>query len=192
MKVLLLDADGVVVKTRHKYFSGKFSEEYSVPLEEVTPFFKQEYKKAATGKAEIKDLLAPYLKKWNWSKGTNEFLKYWFEGEKDIDVEVLNKVRHLRNKGMKVYLASDNEKRRAEYLMKEIGLSKEFDGAFFSFNLGVTKSDPKFFEKVIDKLKADPSEIYYFDDDQKNVDVAKSVGIIAEIYAPEKLLGLVI
>jgi putative hydrolase of the HAD superfamily len=190
MKVLLLDADGLVIKPRHTYFSEKFSEEFSVPLEEVLPFFKQEYKNAAMGKSDIVDLLPPYLKKWNWDKGVDEFLKYWFESEKDIDPEVLNKIKQLRSKGVKVYLVSDNEKRRAEYLMNEVGLEKEFDGAFFSCKLGVTKSSPEFFKKIIDKLKTTTSEISYFDDDEKNVDIAKSQGIDAEIYPSVKFLKI--
>jgi len=34
-KVMLLDADGVVIRPRHKYFSEKFSEEYGVPIDDI-------------------------------------------------------------------------------------------------------------------------------------------------------------
>ena len=62
-KEILLDADGIVIRPRHKYFSEKFSEEHNVPLEEVLPFFKREYKRAAVGEVDIREVLPPYLEK---------------------------------------------------------------------------------------------------------------------------------
>ncbi len=74
-KVALLDIDGLVVRPRHKYFSEKYSEEHKVLLEEILPFFKGEYKKAAVGKVNIKDVLPPYLKKWGWKEAVDDFLQ---------------------------------------------------------------------------------------------------------------------
>ena len=56
-KAILFDLDGVVIKPRHKYFSEKLSEKQNIPLEDILPFFKDEYKKAAIGEVEIKDVL---------------------------------------------------------------------------------------------------------------------------------------
>ena len=184
--ILLLDLDGIVIRPRHKYFSEKFSEEYNVPIATILPFFKEDYKKAATGKADVKSLLSPYMQKWGWEKSVDDFLDYWFEGERDLDEQILKTIKDLRGKGVKVYLVSDNESRRAKYLMDEVGLNKHFDGAFFSCDMGVTKSDPEFFRKVIEKLNTDPLEIVYWDDDPKNVDVAKGTGINAMLYTTFK------
>jgi putative hydrolase of the HAD superfamily len=181
-KLLLLDLDGLVIRPRHKYFSEKYSEEYGIPLEIILTFFKGEYKRSAIGEVDIKEVLPEYLTKWDWKGTVDEFLKYWFVGEKDVDEKVLEVVRGLRQKGVKVYLVSNNEVRRAKYLMEDVGLVKEFDGSFFSCNLGVTKSDPKFFEKVVKGLHVRPGEVEYWDSDPKNVDVAKSVRIRGRVY----------
>ena len=181
-KEILLDADGVVIRPRHKYFSGKFSEEYGIPIDNIIPFFKGEYKAAATGEVDIKDVLPNYLAKWGWKGTVDEFLQYWYEGERDVDERVLGVIRDLRQQGARVYLASDNEAGRAKYLMEEVGLQSDFDGGFFSSDLGVTKSQPEFFERVASELQVEPSQINYWDDDPKNVDVAKGVGIDAHTY----------
>ena len=180
-KNILLDIDGVVI-LRHKYFSEKFSEEYGIPNEKIMPFFKGDYKKAAIGKVDIRDVLLSYLKKWSWTRSVDDFLNYWYESERDVDERVVKIVKELREKGTKVYLVSDNEAGRAKYLMEKVGLGDEFDGGFFSSDLGVTKSNPQFFEKVIEKLEVQPEEIDYWDDDLKNVEVAKGVGIKGHTY----------
>ena len=83
---------------------------------------------------------------------------------------------------MMVCLASDNERNRAQYLMEEVNSRDEFDEAFFSCDLGVTKSDPRFFEMVAKKLEVEPEQIEYWDDDPKNVEVARKVGIDGNVY----------
>lgn len=95
---------------------------------------------------------------------------------------MLEIAKKLREKGVKVCLASDNEKYRAEYLLNEVGLKRYFDETFFSCFLGHTKSEPEFFKAIIKKLNLKPKEIVYFDDDPKNVAVAKKFGINARLY----------
>lgn len=182
-KEILLDLDGVVIKGRHKYFSEKLAEEQNIPLEDIIPFFKGEYKRAVLGEVDIREVLPPYLEKWGWKGSPDEFLEYWFEGEREIDQRVMEVVRQLRQKGSRVHLASDNEINRARYLMDEVGLKDEFDRAFFSSELGHTKSEPVFFERVLEELHAHPQDVSYWDDDPKNVDVANQVGIQSNVYA---------
>lgn len=181
-KEILLDVDGVVIRPRNKFFSETYSEDYGVPIDDIVPFFKGEYKKAAVGEVDIRDVLPPYLSKWGWKGTVDEFLKYWFENERDVDEKVVETVETLRQRGVKVHLVSDNEANRAKYLMEEVGLKDKFDEAFFSSDLGVTKSDPEFYKKVAEKLKLNPEEIDYLDDDEKNVDIAKTLGIHARLF----------
>lgn len=182
-KKILLDVDGVVIRPRHKYFSDKLSEDYGIPIEDILPFFKTDYKKAAKGQEDLKDILPSYLKQWNWTGTVDDFLNYWFESEKDVDQRVIDLVAQLRTKGIQVFLASDNEAHRAKYLMQDVGLEKHFDGSFFSSTLGWTKSDPEFFKIVVDQIGCLAEEIEYWDDDSKNVDIASEFGIDGRVYS---------
>lgn len=182
-RALLLDADGVVIKN-HEYFSARYKRDFGSSLDDdaVSNFFKTDYKKTSIGKKDLKDLLESRLEKWGWSGTVDELLKYWFEGERELDQEVLTEIDKLRSRGIKCYLASDNEKYRAEYLLDEVGMRNKFDDIFFSCYLGFTKSDPEFFMKVIKQLELKAEEIMYLDDDPKNVEVAKTLGVDARIY----------
>jgi len=183
IKALILDADGVVIKD-HEYFSVRYKRDFGKSLndEVITNFFRNEFRKASIGKADLKELLKERFNEWGWKGTFNELLEYWFRGERALDERVLEITKKLRSKGIKVCLASDNEKYRAEYLLNEVGLKSQFDDTFFSCSLGHTKSEPEFFQAVIKKLKLKPEEIVYFDDDPKNVANAKKVGIDARVY----------
>lgn len=179
---VLFDADGVTILGRHKYFSQRFSEEYNVPLDDIIPFFKKEFGKCTTGKADIKDVLPSYLTTWGWKGSVDEFLEYWFSGENEKNEKVLDIIDKLRLSGIKCYLATNQEKHRARYIADNIGLAAHLDGCFFSCDLGYKKEDPRFFQEVIEKLNASTDKVMYWDDDQEDVDVAKAEGIDARIY----------
>ncbi len=56
MKILLLDADGVTLK-KQGYFSDRLSREQNVPVEEIMPFYKNEFRLCQQGKADVKEEL---------------------------------------------------------------------------------------------------------------------------------------
>ena len=177
-----LKRSNMVIKKRQAYFSERFSQEHHVLLEKITLFFKNEFQSCLIGQADIKVVLPAYLAEWGWRGSVDEFLAYWFESEREIDVRITEGVRQLRRQGMRCYLVSDNEKERAAYLMNTVGLASSFDGAFFSYQLGTKKSSPEFFAKILRQLKVDSGHVWYWDDDEKNVEVAKRMGIDSHLY----------
>lgn len=180
MDHILFDADGVTL-VKHKFFDEKFSEEYGIPLDKIRHFFKNEFRICQQGKADLKTELAKYLPAWGWQKSVDDFLAYWFAT--DIpDAAVLNFIQDIRAKGTKCYLASDQEKYRAEYFLSNLGFGKKFDKCFFSCDLGCNKSEKEFFEKVLEDLNLKPVELTYWDDDLKNVEVSKGLGINARLW----------
>lgn len=183
MNVLLLDTDGVLFIGEYKYFDEKFSKEHSVSSEMIKPFFKNEFKDCLVGKRDLKQELLQYLEKWNWEGSVDDFLKYWFSEEKKIDIKVIRTVRKLRKKGVRCYLVTDQEKNRAEFLRKKYKEFAEFDGVFFSCEIGYRKDQKEFFEKVLEEVGVIRAEnVYYWDDSEGNVNVAKSVGLRAFLY----------
>lgn len=182
MKTLLIDADGVLLK-KQPYFSLRISEEYKVPYELMTPFYTGELKTCQIGKADMKEELAKYLPRWNWDKSTDDFLSYWFITDVIPDEAVLLTVDALRAKGIKCYVASEQEKYRSEYIWNNAGLKDRMDGSFFTHDVGALKSTPGYFREILATLGKQPEEVMFWDDDQKNVDVAKSVGIDAHFYS---------
>lgn len=180
-KAILFDADGVVLK-KQPYFSLEIAKENNVPYEEIETFYKNELRQCQVGKADIKEELAKYLPKWKWEKSVDDFLTRWFTTDVHPDPEVLAVVKAFRDRGVRVYLASDQEKNRGEYIRNTVGLGEHFDGTFFSYEVEHLKSDPQFFQKILATLDLAPEEVAYWDDDEKNIAVAKELGIDAHFY----------
>src|SRR3989338_4300851 len=179
-KVLLIDADGVVIVG--KYFSERLSEKFGIPLERVLRFFKNEYTQCVLGKADLKKELAKFISLWKWKDSLDALLDFWFSGDA-ICQDIIEIIDTLRKRGMRCYIVSDNEMQRARYLMDTMGLSRHVDGGFFSCEVGHTKSEQAFFENILAKLSdVMPAEIFYWDDDEKNIEIAKRLGIRVGLY----------
>ena len=183
VEALLIDGDGVVLAPREMYFSERLrSDGYAFPPESEKRFFKEVYPDVRLGKRELIAAVEPFLGVWGWSGTAEELLQYWFSHESAVNQEVIDKLQELREKGVKVYLASDHSAYRREDLWERVGLKEYFDGHFFSCDLGVTKADPEYYDKVMSELALQPEEVVFLDDEKENVEVARSKGIKAVLY----------
>jgi putative hydrolase of the HAD superfamily len=188
IKVALFDLDGLVIVGRKRFFSERLAEEHGIPLESVQEFFLNDLKPCSFGKADLKEQIAPYLVKWNWQGTVDDLLDYWFTSENTKDEAVLGIIKSLRDRGVKCYIATRQEKYRMQYLLDVVGLKEHFDGTFCTCNVGYDKSQPEFFEHVFAELGVNPEEVLFFDDTQKNVDLAKQMGIDAHFYEGIEIL----
>jgi len=110
-------------------------------------------------------------------------MEYWFSGEAEKDDQMLKYIQTLRQKGIKCYLATNNEKYRVKYLLDIVGLKNYFDGCFASCDLSYFKKEKGFWESVLKKLgNVKRSGILLLDDDLVNVESAKAFGLRAESY----------
>jgi len=178
MKVLLLDADGVVLE-KGELFSEQYAREYNVPLESVVSFFKGPFGACQEGVKDLKEEIAPYLEQWGWEGDVDSFLRYWFQDVK-LASGVEERIAECHNKGIQVYLASNNEVYRARAIESTLG--NLLDGYFFSADLKMKKDKPEFFAKVSKMLDIPPSEMIFVDNDEKNVEGARAAGLRAELY----------
>jgi putative hydrolase of the HAD superfamily len=178
IKSLLLDADGLLIK-KQRYFSDIYSEQYGIPVESIIPFFKTKFVDCQRGLADLKEELAPFLQQWKWKGTVQDFFDYWFSSGTEIDIEAMEIVSRLREKGFRCYLATDQEKYRGEYIKNNLGFSKYLDGFFYSCDLGKTKSEKEFFEAILDNLILELENIIFCDDEKENIDTAESLGILA-------------
>ena len=126
--------------------------------------------------------MPPFLAEWNWHGGVDAFLQYWFESEHKIDEALIGYIQELRAKNIMCYVATNQEKNRIEYMLKNMGFADAFDGVFASSHIGHKKPTVQFYEMVVASLKLKKDQIMFWDDTEKNVDVAKHFGIHAELY----------
>ena len=97
---------------------------------------------------------------------------------------ILKTVERLRSRGIRCYLSTNNEKYRVQYLLDKVGLKNFFDGAFSSAQIGYKKPQQEFWSVVYKQIGVpEKSEIVVWDDDQENIESAKSFGFVSEVYS---------
>lgn len=184
-KCVLFDADGVLTLPE-EVFSVVYARSHALDPEPFENFFRNEWQPIVTGSRDLKESIAANPTLWHWTGTADELLDYWFKTEDVRNEELLNLIGELKDKSIPCYLATDQEKYRAEY-MKNVMFKDSFSDYFVSADLGVTKTDPRFFELVLEKLRVQypdlkPSEVIFFDDSQSKVDTAKALGIDARLF----------
>jgi putative hydrolase of the HAD superfamily len=174
MKTFVFDADGVIC------VGGSFTEsldrEYHIPRIRLAAFFAGPFPKCILGVSDLKEEIEAFLPMWGWRGSTEEFLMFWFQREHVLNSDALTCVRALRRKGHLCVLGTNQEKYRAAYLTKQMGLAEEFDHILPSCELGAVKPSQEFFVRVQAYLQQPPSNLCLIDDAEGNVGGALAAG----------------
>lgn len=181
IKAIIFDLNGVFIQSR--FFSVRMSEKYGVDVDEYFLAQKgilQEVHKSNAPR--VFNLWKPYFDKWNLKLTEEEFLKYWFSGESLVP-ELLDYANKLKLQGLKIFILSNNFKERTTYYRENFPqLFAEFDGVYFSWETGFVKSSPEAYLNVLNKNGLEAGECVFFDDSDKNIELAKSLGIFGFKY----------
>lgn len=178
---IIFDIDGVLLKKQEekpKRFARKLKINYA--LAEKT--FEEVFFECSIGRKDLKDIISPRLTSWGWQGSADEFLNAWFDEDFQPNEDLLSMIDLLRKSEYKIFIASNQEKYRAEYLKERLFALGYFQESFMSWEMGVDKSSVTFFEKVINKLNKTPEAICFFDDNPQYVEVALKTGINAAVF----------
>jgi putative hydrolase of the HAD superfamily len=86
-------------------------------------------------------------------------MRYRFEKDSNVNVDVFRLVEEIRKRSRaQMFIATGQEHHRARYLWNELGFSKQFDGIFYSAEIGHPKKDIRFFEAINRSLEIDAGE----------------------------------
>lgn len=179
MRTILLDVDGVLVTGRPEDGKHQFTDlerDLGVSHQRLQRvFFDKSWHGIVTGKTPLLPRLSAALERIAPAVSAHTLLDYWLHNDARIDTHVLAAVGRYRERGGKVYLATNQEHHRARYLMEELALASHVDGIFYSAALGVRKPDRGFFESVAAALPQDEEPIL-IDDTEENVVAARRFG----------------
>lgn len=148
----------------------------------TAPFFRGTFEDCLLGRADLVDVLPPFLESWGWPGSTTEFLDEWLTVENAPREAVLDVVAELRRRRMPCFIASSQERHRARYLATEMGFDRLFDGLFFSSDLGAAKPHRDFYAAIARRLGHAGANLLFFDDVASNVEGARSDGWRAELF----------
>ncbi len=104
-------------------------------------------------------------------------------------------VKSLREKGYGCYVLSNYPRRTYELTKEKLTFEKHMNGLLYSFQVQQIKPEPEIFQTLLTRFGLAAQECVFMDDNLKNVEAAKKLGIHAILFttkeeASQKLCGL--
>ena len=180
IRAVIVDVDGVLVDGRPedgRPWATTLEADLGISKDALDrDFFRVHWQDVVLGHAPLVERLAPVLEKISPHVTVEQFIAYWFSKDSQVVLPLLQELALLRSTGIKIYLATNQEHRRADYLMHTLGLSTCCDGIFYSAQLSVSKPDPRFFILVSSLTGLDAPELILIDDTFANIKTAAALG----------------
>ena len=179
-KVLMMDVDGVLVSGRPtdgRHLFAELEADLGLSPDRLREsFFTPFWEAIVTGREGLTERLTPVLAEIAPRVSAERLVAYWFEHDSRVDQAVLSAVKRYRARGVPVFLATNQEHMRADYLMQQVGLGAHVDGIIYSAALGHRKPSAEFFERAAAIAEAAPEDIVLVDDTLANVEAARQAG----------------
>jgi len=180
IKAIIFDLNGLFIQSPK--LSDRFSEEFKVPTEDFLSALKEIMDKVRMPSAGgAFDYWKPYLDKWQVKISEEEFFDFWFGAEKEFH-EAVELAKRVKERGMKLFILSNNFSERANYYKKNFLFLDIFDKIYYSWQTGFVKPNPEAFNNLLNENNLKSEECIYFDDSKVNVETAKNLGIKAFLF----------
>lgn len=180
LSVLMVDVDGVLITGRTgdgRHWACDLETDLGVRQSDLqTAFFAPYWERIIIGEIGLLDTLQTVLRQIAPRVSASALIDYWFAHDARRDERLFDELRRLRNGGLKVFLATNQEHLRAAYLLDQLGLKHLCDGMFHSASVGYRKPQPRFFDEVSVRLGVPPQEVLLLDDQPENVMAARAFG----------------
>ena len=172
IKNVVFDNGGVIVKYSAESYLDVFNYDKQKQRELDTLFVSEEWVKFAKGEITSED-----FKKF----AVNKFPNYREDVLKILDVnnlkimippytQTLEFIKHLKQKGYKIFLLSDINEDTITYLNSEIeNFEKLFDGIVYSCRVGMVKKDGQVFDYLLNTFNLEAEQTLFLDDSLTNL-----------------------
>lgn len=175
--VYIFDLGGVIIKAKN---FEKIYKKLNVKIkydEFMKIWYNDEALKTYKGLADENEVFQDIINKLKIDLSVQELIEIIYS-ERKYYKDTLEIIEKLKKDNNKIFLLSNLREIDYYYLNKDIDISI-FDDLFLSYKLKMVKPDEKIFHKVIKKINCDTKKMYFFDDNEKNINVAKKFGINA-------------
>lgn len=176
MKYFLFDMGGVIVKPMKTEEIYK-NFEWNISYEEFLYEFSKSEKAIAHHKGQItvKEYFT-YIKQYMKTNASYEdYVNAYIKSKQFPYEDTIDVIHQIKKKGYKVYILSNLREIDFKLYQEKFDVTI-FDDFFLSYELNMLKPEKEIYLYVQQKLKANPSDIYFFDDIKENIDSAKKLG----------------
>lgn len=176
----MMDIDGVLIHSQRtdgqQLFADLETDFGLSPALLNEAFFTPHWEAIVTGKDALASRLAAVLAEIAPQVSADALIAYWFENDARVDEDVLAAMSAYRQRGLPVFLTTNQEHLRARYLMEVVGLGRHVDGIVYSAAVGHRKPYGAFFDAAAAIVKAEPANLVLVDDILANVEGARQRG----------------
>lgn len=109
--------------------------------------------------------------------------RYEVELWNDFDERILGWAARLQAEGVRTAILSNLPQSIGEALRATPGFLDPFDHVTFSYELGITKPDAGIYRDALRGVDVAPGEALFLDDRPENVEGARAVGLLGEVYS---------
>lgn len=196
IRCLMLDVDGVIVDGRPDdghHWKTNLLEDLGISAQELSEcFFKRDWEDIIVGKKDLLPAVEAALARMGSSVSSQKLIDYWFEKDSRIIEHVLSDCEAIREQGISIFLATNQEHQRANFLLETLGLGTHVDGMIYSAKVGHRKPHSKFYSFAQVKIGFEPHRILLVDDTKANIQAAIEAGWKATLWdKSEKLIDIV-
>jgi putative hydrolase of the HAD superfamily len=189
-RTILFDVDGVLIHGYHTRpeLQRRWDENLLEDLGIEPKAFKERFifdvfvKKVLVGQMGLIEALDVVLPQLGYRGPTQRFVSYWLEHDSHINAELIEVAKRLKSAGAQLYIATNQEHVRAQWLWQTLKLGEVFDDMYYAARLGVVKPKPRFFSEVERRLGSRSEPPLFFDDAPEVVAAAREAGWEAVVY----------
>ena len=126
----------------------------------------------------------PLLQEWKINFTEKDFWNYWFGAEK-VSKKMVSFTKKIKEKNIKIFILSNNFKERSLYYEHYPWVHEVVNKVYFSWRTGFVKPDIRAWQLILSENNLKPEECLYFDDQEKNIKAAESVGVKSFLFTNE-------
>jgi putative hydrolase of the HAD superfamily len=94
----------------------------------------------------------------------------------------------LKQQGYRIVILSNDSKQSSDYRRQKYNLDSLFDESLFSYQYGIIKPDPRFFQIALGKLNITPDQSVFIDDRNENIAKSERLGIHSILFQNSRQL----
>lgn len=184
-RAVLFDVDGVLINgyhakpEKHVTWNQNLLDDLGVDPDRFNSEFIHDVfvKKVIVGQMSLLEALERTLPRLGYRGPAMAFVGYWLNHDSNLDAAVVDLVRRLgKAPDVRLFLATNQEHMRAQWIWQTLKLGDIFEDMFHSARVGHAKPSRAYFEWVSNTLGPQREPPLFFDDREDIVRAARAHG----------------